>query len=267
MLCHFCGRWYSGLAHHARLAHSLLAKEYRELAGLNRTTPLVSPGVAAKLRVAFVPLRERLRAEGKLRRFDEDPEKWRICKEKATQSIREGLRPEARRHRSESWDDERRSELAEATRQRNLSGESRPSPEAIGAGVRRYYAEHPEAIDHERLKRMAQKRAGWKGRDVTCVRCGEVFQGRSYRNKYCPACRAAQESEYYTSYARERRRALEDGTWSPRPASGSPREAVCARCGKPFTARTHRERYCGEECSKAACRAQRAEWKRVHSGR
>jgi hypothetical protein len=53
--CHLCGDWYRNLAQHVRLVHGLSAHEYREIAGLNRQTRLVSPGMRAHLREITAP--------------------------------------------------------------------------------------------------------------------------------------------------------------------------------------------------------------------
>lgn len=213
LLCHVCGGWYRSLAQHARLAHRLLADDYRELAGLNRQTALVTPTMRERLRTVAAPLIAQLRAEGKLRRWDEDPERWRECKEAAVETIRQGLRAEGSQHRQESWDGERRSERGEQTRQRNLTGELRATPATIGEGLRRYYAEHPEAVDRERLKRMAKmpKATERTARDAVCPRCGQTFRALSHREKYCPPCRPLAAREHNTAWRRARREAMTGG--------------------------------------------------------
>lgn len=70
------------VAQHARLTHGLSAAEFRDLAGLNRTTRLVCHGKRTRLREIALPTIARLRAE---------------CKALATAVIEEGVRPEGRR--------------------------------------------------------------------------------------------------------------------------------------------------------------------------
>lgn len=86
--CHICGEWKRNLAQHARLAHRLTSDEYRALAGLNRTTKLVTPTMRARLREVGVPVIERLRIEGRLGRWDEDREKFRRDKAAEVDAIR-----------------------------------------------------------------------------------------------------------------------------------------------------------------------------------
>lgn len=214
LLCHVCGGHYHNLAQHARLTHHLGASEYRKVAGLNRQTPLVTPTMRERLREVAIPLIARLRTEGKLRRWDEDPNRWRECKEAAVQAVREGLRAEGSQHRRESWDPERRGERAEETRQRNLAGKLRATPEAIGEGLRRYYAEHPGAVAHERLKRMAKmpKATERTAREVVCPRCGQTFRAMSHREKYCPECRPLAAREQNARWRRAWRHARRDGS-------------------------------------------------------
>lgn len=214
LLCHVCGGPYRNLAQHARLAHGLPADDYRKLAGLNRQTPLMTPTMRERLRAVVIPLIARLRKEGKLRRWDEDPERWRRCKDAAVQAIRGGLRAEGSNHRRESWDGERRGERAEETRQRNLAGELRATPEAIGEGLRRYYAEHPEAVDRERLKRMAKmpKATERTAREAVCPRCGQAFRAMSHREKYCLPCRPLAAREQNTRWRRVWRQAKARGS-------------------------------------------------------
>jgi len=50
--CHVCGRFYPGLALHARRAHGLGPEEYRERYGLARGQSLYAPAYAEKLRRA-----------------------------------------------------------------------------------------------------------------------------------------------------------------------------------------------------------------------
>lgn len=48
--CYVCARWKRNLAQHARLAYRLSADAYRALAGLNRSTKLVTPTMRAPAR-------------------------------------------------------------------------------------------------------------------------------------------------------------------------------------------------------------------------
>lgn len=121
LLCRVCGGWYRNLAQHARRAHGLPADEYRALAGLNRQTRLVA----------------RVRSEGKLRTWGEDPEKLRRDKAGAVQALRRGLRAEGRQSRRGAFTQERRRELSERRRARNLAGEDRASGEAIARAAGR----------------------------------------------------------------------------------------------------------------------------------
>lgn len=154
--CHVCGRRYRFLAQHARLAHGLTADDYRGLAGLNRQTRLMAAGMRARIRENTAPLIARLREEGKLKNWAEDRDKWARDKQAAVEVIREGLRTEGRDARRASWDADRREQMRESRRSRNLAVQDRAAPERIAMGLRRYYAEHPEAIDHDRLRRMAE---------------------------------------------------------------------------------------------------------------
>ena len=212
LLCHACGKPYRNLAHHARLAHGFTADEYREFAGLNRQTRLMTPGLRARLREVTAPTIARLRAEGKLRRWNEDPEKWHRDKAAAVEVVREGLRLEGREHRRESFaaNEELRRERAERRRQRNLAGLDRASPAAIGAGVRRHYQEHPEyrAANAERVRQAGKnyRVTETEARDAVCPRCGRSFRAASHRDKYCPPCRPAAEREYQRAWKQDRRR-------------------------------------------------------------
>lgn len=198
LLCHVCGGWYRNLAQHVRLTHGWTADDYREYAGLNRQTRLITPTMRARLREQSLPLIERLRAEGKLKRWNEDPEKWRRDKAAAVETIHQGLRSEASRHRRDSWSEEDRQARSEVRRQRNLAGLDKATPEAIGEGLKRFYREHPEAVDRDRLRRIAQGRQiGEKtAREAACPHCGQTFRAASHRDKYCPTCRPAVEREY-----------------------------------------------------------------------
>ena len=218
LCCHLCGAWWVNLAQHALLKHGVSASEYRELAGLNRTTRLMSASRREQIRKAALPLIERLRAAGKLRRWNEDPEKFARDKAAAVAVIREqGLTPEARsKHRREKLAPEVRAGMAERTRQRNLSGELRAAPEAIAAGLRRHYQEDPELR--------------------TCERCAQSYPADHTAARYCLPCREAHQREYQRDWKR-RARGLD-------PAECGPWNRKCAHCGQTFTAHRSREKYC-----------------------
>jgi Zn finger protein HypA/HybF involved in hydrogenase expression len=231
LLCHVCGGWFRGLAQHARLAHGLTADEYRELAGLNRQTRLVSPGMRAKLRETTAPLIARLRAEGKLRNWREDPGRWARDKAAAVEALREGMRPETSLHRSEALaDPDRQAAMAERRRQRNLDGLDRASPEAIRAGLRRVAGEG------------------------TCERCGVVYQRETLTQRYCPECAPIARRAYQREHKRSQRGAPEP---HHRPAaSGEGWDVTCQRCGTTFSG-SHAAKYC------PACRPEMLRlWKR-----
>ncbi len=242
LCCHVCGEWKRNLAQHARLAHRLSADAYRALAGLNRTTKLVTPRVRARLRAVGVPLIERLRAEGRLRRWDEDREKFRRDKAAAVAAIRQGLRPEGRRRRSEALTTaEERRVRAERRRQRNLAGLDRATPAAIAAGIRR----------------AAGERA--------CERCGQRYAATGTRQRYCRACRIEVERERGRDSARRARLRKKLGEAAaprrtPAPARDTSREAVCPRCRQPFRAASHRDRYC-PPCRPEVAREYQRQWK------
>nr|MBP7868320.1 hypothetical protein [Acidobacteriota bacterium] len=99
--CHFCGERFKNLAQHARKVHGLSSSDYRELAGLNRRTRLISQGVRERLREVTAPRCERLRAEGRKRSWGEDPELLARAKAAAVEASKSGMRPEGRRHRRE----------------------------------------------------------------------------------------------------------------------------------------------------------------------
>jgi len=196
LLCHLCGRSLRNLAQHVRLSHGLLADEYRALVGLNRQTRLITPALSARLREVTAPRTARLRAEGKLTRFDEDPEKWRRATAAAVEVLHEGLRPEGRARKRASFDEERRRSLSARTRERRLRGEFCASPEALSAGIKRRLAAHPEAVAAliEQLKPYPGPPPAIS-REVTCLRCTQPFCTTSPRAFYCPACRPARARE------------------------------------------------------------------------
>ncbi|MBV9279258.1 MAG: hypothetical protein JOZ41_04180 [Chloroflexi bacterium] len=240
LLCHVCGRMCRSPAQHARMAHRLSADDYRRLAGLNRPTRLVSPGMRAHLPEVTAPLIERLRAEGKLRRWDEDPERFQRDKAAAVETIREGLRAEGRRHQHDAATDERRARMAERRRERNLAGTDRASPEAIREGPRR---------------------AAGQG---ICRRCGQPFERTTPHHVTCPDCAAIVERERGREAKRRARlrRALGEEAAPKRAdplARDQSREATCARCGSLFLAASHRERYC-HPCRPLAEREYQRTW-------
>jgi len=179
LLCHVCGLAYQRLAQHARLAHGLGAHEYRVLAGLNRQTVLFSTRERARLREQTAPLIARLRAEGALRTWAEDPERWARAKREAVAVLREeGLRPEGRARRRQAVTPERRAAMASRARQRNLAGELRASPEAIRAGLRH---------------------------TLVCADCGVSFETAGTRTVRCRPCRQAAQRAYDRAWKRARR--------------------------------------------------------------
>jgi hypothetical protein len=107
-LCHVCGRWVKNWVQRARLSHELSAADYRELAGLNRVTRLITPTMQERLREASAPVIARLQAEGKLRHWDEGLVKWQRDKAAAVDVLHEGLRREGRQNRSAGFTAERR---------------------------------------------------------------------------------------------------------------------------------------------------------------
>lgn len=196
LLCHMCGRGLCNLAQHVRLSHGLQADEYRALVGLNHQTRLITPALSARLREVTAPRHARLRAEGKLTRFDEDPEKWRRATAAAVEVLHEGLRLEGRERKRASFDEERRRRLSTRTRERRLRGEFCATPEALSAGVKRHLAAHPEAVAAmiDRLKPYPGPPPA-VSRDVPCLRCTQLFRTTSPRAFYCSACRPVQARE------------------------------------------------------------------------
>ena len=106
--CGLCGAWCRGFGQHVWLAHHVTAAAYRALAGLNRRTKLITPDLHATLRERALPHVAERRAEGKLKRFNEDPERLRRAKVAAAAAMADGVRAEGRRHLSESATPERR---------------------------------------------------------------------------------------------------------------------------------------------------------------
>ena len=53
LICHECGQGWKHLATHARLAHGITARDYREAHGLPLTQALVAPAVSEKMRESW----------------------------------------------------------------------------------------------------------------------------------------------------------------------------------------------------------------------
>ncbi len=157
--CHFCGEGFRNLAQHARRFHGLSAADYRELAGLNRGTRLISQGVRENLREVTAPLYERLRAEGRMRRWDEDPALLAKSKAAAVAVTKRGLRPEGRQRRRENWEanEARKAKLSERTRRMNQERAQAKSPREI--------------------------------REKRCALCQAVLPEAMHRFRYCPSCK------------------------------------------------------------------------------
>ena len=210
--CHVCGKRFRNLAQHARIAHSLNADEYREWFSLNRSTRLMSPGMRDRLREVTAPTIAKLRAEGKLRNWAEDADRFARDKAAAVETIRQGLREEAREKRRASWTEERRQQRAQERRERNLAGLDRASGERISAGLKRHYAEHPLSEEERQRLREQGKRLvidGRHARQTCCPECGQAFTAMSHREKYCPNCRPVVARRYQREYKRRRRQSQE----------------------------------------------------------
>lgn len=176
--CTVCGNWYRNLAQHARLTHGLSAADYRELAGLNRTTALMAPGLRDHQRTVQAPRLRRLHAEGRIVTWADDPAWFAEVKSQAVQALRDGLRPEARQRRRALWDEARRARQGAWRRARNLAGE-RATPEQIAAGIRRG--------------------------TITCERCGAVVPRTGTRQRLCPDCRREHERAYQREWKQRKR--------------------------------------------------------------
>ena len=217
--CHVCGGWYHNLAQHARLCHGLLAAEYRQYAGLNRQTRLVTPSVRERLREVSAPLIERLRAEGKLKRWDEDPDKWARDKAAAVATIQQGMRAERNLrlrqtlHKPDVWE-----KMSQCRRERNLAGLDRASPEAIRRGLRR---------------------AAGEG---TCANCGRTYERTTVHQTRCLECAREHAREYSRNHKRRTKYAnpkpwhklTVDGLW----------EVTCPRCEQSFITPSAKRKYC-----------------------
>ena len=243
LLCRVCGGGYRNLAQHARLAHGLSADAYRELAGLNRQTRLITPSLRDRLREAAAPTIARLRAEGCLRNWAEDPERWARDKAAAVEALRGGLRAEGKGNRSGAFTTERRREQAARRRERNLSGEGRASGGAISRGLR-----------------------AAAGGPRPCERCGREYQPTVPRQFYCEVCRPEVERERGRESKRRARLRSEEGeAAAPRRADplarDQGRDVACGRCGGEFRAPSHRDRYC-PACRPLREREYQRDWKR-----
>jgi hypothetical protein len=242
--CHVCGHGFRNLAQHARRTHGLDAAAYRELAGLNRRTRLVTPSLSERLREATAPTIARLRAEGKLRNWGEDPERLSRDKAAAVEALHGGLRAEGRDHRREWFTEERRRDLSERRRERNLSGEDRADGAAISRGLRRA-----------------------AGGPRPCERCGGEYRPSVARQRYCEECRAVVARERGRDSKRRARLRAEHGeAAAPRRADplgrDQGRDTACGRCRDRFRAASHRERYC-HECRPVRQREYQRDWKRA----
>jgi len=154
------------------------AADYRELAGLNRTTPLIAPGLRERHRQRQGPRLRRLHAEGRIVTWADDPDWFAAVKSQAVQALRDGLRPEARQRRRALWDEARRARQGAWRRARNLAGE-RATPEQIAAGIRRG--------------------------TITCERCGAVVPRTGTRQRLCPDCRREHERAYQREWKQRKR--------------------------------------------------------------
>ena len=226
--CHLCGKSFKNLARHVLGTHRLSADEYRLAAGLNRGTRLLSEGLREWLRQADKPLIERMRAEGKMRRFNEDPEKHASALALARAASEDGLSPEARRHRREGWTEERRATRANLTRQQNLSraeegrdiicsrcGASFKANNTTGWYCQPCREEHYREYDREFHQRTRGRDVVPGPRQVSCARCGHAFTAKSPLAKYCSPCRPAADRERHRERERRIREGRQTGTCQP----------------------------------------------------
>ena len=257
--CHLCGETFKNLARHALGTHHLSADEYRTLTGLNRKTPLISERLREWTRQADIPVIDRLRAEGKMRRFDEDPEKAVRARALGRTTIKQGWSPQTLRERRENWTEERRSARAELMRQRNLSGVMTGKiatcarcgvPFRTTSSTNTYCQPCRPERDRERRQEFRRRTRGRDvvpgPRQVSCTRCGQPFMAQSPLAKYCSPCRPAADRESHRK--RERRARLARG----------PLQVTCARCGQRFIAKNSLAKYCST-CKPAAARQRRQE--------
>ena len=147
--CGLCGAWCRGLGQHVWLAHHVTAAAYRALAGLNRRTKLITPELHATLRARALPRVAEHRAEGKLKRFNEDPERLRRANVAAAVAMTDGIRAEGRRHLSESATPERRAARGAKISASRQCGAAPPRPSE---------------------------------------RCGTTYRPTGTRQRYCAAC-------------------------------------------------------------------------------
>lgn len=91
-------------------------------------------------------------------------------------------------------------------------------------------------------------------KDRTCRQCGAVFSGGP-RAWYCPSCRAERSKE-------SNRRYKESGASRPLGSTD-----ICTVCGKPYTVKSARQKYClacAYEAVRAADRIASKEWNEAH---
>ena len=259
--CHICGRYYKGLNSHIVRRHHLPADEYRLITGLNRSTPLVCASTSELIRQAAIPHFERMRAEGKIAHFGEDPERLARVLELSRAALRErGLSLEARRHHRERTPPEQCSAAVEWLRQQSSSTVRSFTCERCGtvfeAGwrARRYcqgcQKEHERSLRQESRKRARTYRAPHVARQLSCARCGNAFPADSSSAKFCPACRPEANKE----------RNRQNGARTRRHRAREAREVTCARCGKAFTTVWSGARYC-HLCRPEAARERIAKWR------
>jgi hypothetical protein len=105
------------------------------------------------------------------------------------------------------------------------------STNAIKAGLS--YGKYIALYGHTKVQRPDKAPAGYKH---ICQHCGKEFILYSrHTQKYCSGeCR----QRYY--YCRAK--------------LPYPKEKTCLFCGKVFMAKSHREKYCGDDCNSAAQR-------------
>ena len=88
-----------------------------------------------------------------------------------------------------------------------------------------------------------------------CKYCGEEFEAKDNREKYCSdECRKKTSNEYQREYKRKN---------PPIPKKIPVRERVCQNpeCGKIFLTSRHNKIYCCDECKKACQREQQASYR------
>jgi hypothetical protein len=96
-----------------------------------------------------------------------------------------------------------------AGRRQGTPEELSADPVAVGAGVERSLAAHPDAAgqDAARLEGRAPSSAARSdtSRDTICARCGVTFRATSRREKYCPSCRPEAARQHKRESERRRR--------------------------------------------------------------